>query len=153
LSTVLGRRVAAALIVAIVAIGSAHAQVAVIVNANNPIGDVTLDELERLYSGRQTAFANGLQVALGEYKPARRLFYGKVLQMTETAVSRHWISVVFSERNATPPRGFQSPDDARRFVVANLGAICFIDLVSVSDDVKVVTIDGRDPRDPKYALR
>ena len=124
-----------------------------IVNANNSIEDVTLDELERLYSGRQTAFANGLEVALCEHKPARRPFYQKVLNMTETAVSRHWISVVFSERNATPPRGFHSPDDARRFVVTSPGAICFIDLMSVSDEVKVVTIDGRGPRDPKYALR
>ncbi len=131
----------------------APAQIAVIVHKSNPVRDLTLADLQRLYLGRQTTFANGLAVVLGEYRPARHAFYRATLNMNETAVSRHWISVVFSERNATPPREFRTAEEVRRFVTTTPGAICFLDLASVSDDLKVVTVEGRRPQDPEYPLR
>ena len=148
-------RKAAAALVAVLALGCAslQAQIAVIVNRSNPTGDFTLADLERLYLGRVTTFAAGRSVALGEYSPARRAFYRAVLHTSETAVSRHWIGVVFSERNATPPREFRDAQAVLRFVASTPGAICFIDVAAVSDDVKIVTIGGLGPRDPGYPLR
>lgn len=135
------------------AVAPARAQIAVIVNKENPISDLALADLERLYLGRQTTFANGAAVALGEYGPARHAFYRTVLHMNETAVSRHWIGIVFSEQNATPPREFRNWEDVRRFVMTTQGAICFIDWASVNDNVKVLTIGGRGPQDARYFVR
>ena len=132
---------------------TAQAQIAVIVNKSNPISGLTLADLEKLYLGRTTTFPHGAAVALGEYRPARRSFYRTVLHLSETAVSRHWIGVVFSERAATPPKEFRDPEAAQRFVASTPGAICFILLAAVEDEVKVLTIGGIDPRDPAYPLR
>lgn len=130
----------------------ALAQIAVVVNRSNPVNDLTLADLEALYLGQRTSFANGAPAVLGEYRPARRSFYRTVLHLSESAVSRHWIGVVFSEGQASPPRAFRDAEAAHRFVLSTPGAICFIDLEVVADNVKVVTIGGLGPRDPAYAL-
>jgi ABC-type phosphate transport system substrate-binding protein len=131
----------------------ALAQIAVIVNRSNPVNDLTRADLEALYLGQRTSFANGAPAVLGEYRPARRSFYRSVLHLSESAVSRHWIGIVFSEGQATPPRSFRDGETAHRFVLSTPGAICFIDLEAVTDDVKVVTVGGLRPRDPAYPLR
>jgi hypothetical protein len=127
-------------------------QIVVVVSRSNSTNDLTLADLEALYLGRRTSFANGAPAVLGEYRPARRSFYRSVLDLSESAVSRHWIGVVFSEGSALPPKAFQDAEAARRFVLSTPGAICFIDLDSVRDDVKVLTIGGLGPRDHAYPL-
>jgi hypothetical protein len=148
-----------ATVIAVLALGSgldvtpALAQIAVIVSRTNPINDLTLADLEALYLGQRTSFSNGAPAVLGEYRPARRSFYRSVLHLSESAVSRHWIGIVFSEGQATPPRAFRDAEAANRFVLSTPGAICFIDLEAMTDDVKVVTVGGLGPRDPAYPLR
>lgn len=131
----------------------ALAQVAVIVSRSNPTNDLTLADLEALYLGRRTSFANGASAVLGEYRPARRSFYRSVLRLSEAAVSRHWIGVVFSEGHASPPRVFRDAEAVHRFVLSTPGAICFLDPEAVTDDVKVVTIGGLGPGNPAYPVR
>ncbi|HEX4627678.1 MAG TPA: hypothetical protein VH137_02725 [Gemmatimonadales bacterium] len=147
------RPLAALAVVLLVAVAPAAAQIVVVVNKANTTRNLSLGDLERLYLGNRTSFDNGEPVVLGEYHPARRAFYLTVLHWSERAVSRYWIGVVFSGRNAAPPVEFRDAESARRFVTTTPGAICFLDLAAVPGDVGVVTIDGRGPRDPAYPLR
>jgi len=131
----------------------ALAQIAVVVSKSNPVNDLSLEDLEDLYLGRRTTFASGELVVLGEYRPARRSFYQVVLRLSESAVNRHWIGIVFSEGQASPPRVFRDAEAAHRFVLSTRGAICFLDLAAVTDDMKVLTIGGNGPRDQAYSIR
>lgn len=133
--------------------GAVLAQIAVIVNKSNPADDIDLRRLARLYSGTLTTFGDTVHVALGEWVPARSRFYRRVLNLDETSVSRLWIGHVFSGGAGTPPKAFRDTEAALRFVRGQRGAVCFIEMDAVPDDVKVVTIGGLGPRAPNYPLR
>jgi hypothetical protein len=131
-----------------------HEHVVVIVNKANPLTNLSLAELASLYRGKTTTFDDRSRVVLCEHVAARPRFYKSVMEMTESAVSRHWIGVVFSERRAKPPKDFQRADSAQRFTATTRNAICFVELAAIADaGVKVITIGGMPPDDPKYPIR
>lgn len=129
-------------------------RIAVIVNKTNPVNNLSMQQLASLYLGRATAFDNGTRVALCEQRSARPRFYKSVLRLSESAVSRHWIGVVFSERNAKPPKDFEYADSAQHFAATTRGAICVMELPAVTDPgVKVLTVEGMAPNHPSYPIR
>jgi hypothetical protein len=132
---------------------AAYPQVAVIVNRANPVTNLSVDQLQRLYLGASTTFPNGGSVVPIEYPPARRAFYQSLLHMSELAVTRHWIGVMFRGENPSPLRAIDSAEALRRTVAETPGALAFIAVAAVDSTVKVVTVDGRHPRDPGYPLR
>ena len=132
---------------------AAYPQVAVIVNRANPVTNLSRDKLQRLYLGASTTFPDGGSVVLFESPPARRAFYQSLLHMSELAMTRHWIGVMFRGENANPLRAIDGADALRRAVAETPGALAFISVAAVDSTVKVVTVDGRHPRDPGYPLR
>jgi ABC-type phosphate transport system substrate-binding protein len=129
------------------------AQIVVVVNPSNPVKNVTLEELRRLYLGRTTTFSRNLPVSLMEQAVVSDAFYEAALGMNEARVRRHWIGIVFSGETAKPPRSFAAADDLKRAVAENPGAIAFIDLAETDPGMKVLTINGRHPDDDRYPLR
>ena len=131
----------------------AAAQIAVIVNPRNPITDLSLEELRRLYLGRTTAFRQNQPVTLLEQAEMRGPFYRVALGMNESRVRRHWIGIVFSGETATPPKTIAPVGELKRAVARNTGAIAFVELVAADPTVKVLTINGFHPGDAGYPLR
>ena len=131
----------------------APAQIAVIVNSRNPIRDLSLEELRRLYLGRTTSFRQNLPVILLEQAVMSGAFYQAALGMNEARVRRHWIGIVFSGETAKPPRTIAAAEELKRVVAENPGAIAFIDLAETDPDMRVLTINGRHPDDARYPLR
>jgi ABC-type phosphate transport system substrate-binding protein len=132
---------------------AAYPQVAVIVNRANPVTNLSSDQLQRLYLGASTTFPDGGSVVLYEYPPVRRVFYQSLLHMSELAVTRQWIGVMFRGENANPLRAIDGADALRRAVAETPGALAFITVAAVDSTVKLVTVDGRHPRDAGYPLR
>jgi phosphate transport system substrate-binding protein len=130
-----------------------RAQIVVIVNPRNPVKDLSLEELRRLYLGRTTTFRQDLQVSLMEQAVVSDAFYQAALGMNEARVRRHWIGIVFSGETAKPPRSFAAAEELKKAVAENPGAIAFIDLAETDPDMKVVTSNGRQPDDERYPLR
>jgi len=131
----------------------ARAQFAVIVNPRNPIKDLSLEELRRLYLGRTTTFSQNQPVILLEQAAISDGFYQAALGMNEARLRRHWIGIVFSGETAKPPKSIAVADDLKRAVAENRGAIAFIDLAETEPGMKVLTINGRRPDDARYPLR
>jgi ABC-type phosphate transport system substrate-binding protein len=127
--------------------------IAVIVHPDNPVSNLTIDELRRLFSGNTIMFGNRQRVALAETESERARFYRIALSMNEDRVKRQWISLVFAGEAATPPETFANVEDVKRFVAARPGAIAFIPARALDGSVKAVTIDGRRPGDASYVLR
>jgi ABC-type phosphate transport system substrate-binding protein len=131
----------------------ARAQIVVVVNPRNPVRNLSLEELRRLYLGRTTSFRQNQPVMLLEQADARRAFYRSALGMNEARVKRHWIGIVFSGETATPPRTIAGVDELKRAVAQNAGAIGFLDVAATDPSVKVLTINGLHPGDAAYPLR
>lgn len=129
------------------------AQIAIIVNKNNPINNLTLDELKNIYLGKITSFSNHERIVLTEYAPLKKKFYKIVLDKSIGNVKKYWISFVLSGKSANPPIEFKDMDEIKTFVLKNPGAICFIDLSDINKGMKVLTIDGKRPGDAKYPLK
>ena len=131
----------------------ARAQIVVVVNPRNPVRDLSLEELRRLYLGRTTTFRQNQPVMLLEQADTRRAFYRAALGMNEARVKRHWIGIVFSGETAIPPRTIAGVEELKRTVAQNAGAIGFLDLAAADQSVKVLTINGLHPGDAAYPLR
>jgi phosphate transport system substrate-binding protein len=127
--------------------------IAVIVNRNNPVNNLTLEELRKIYLGKITEFPNGERVILGEFSSGKKKFYEVLLGMSPHKVKKHWISVVFSGGNASPPVELKNLKEVKEFVSKYPGAICFINVKKVDKDLKVLRIDGKKPGDRDYPLR
>jgi ABC-type phosphate transport system substrate-binding protein len=131
----------------------ARAQIVVVVNPRNPVRDLSLEELRRLYLGRTTTFRQNQPVILLEQAEVRRAFYQAALGMNEARIKRHWIGIVFSGETATPPKTIAAADELKRAVAQNTGAIGFLEQTAADPSVKVLTINGLHPGDARYPLR
>ncbi|NQV17265.1 MAG: hypothetical protein HQ534_01800 [Armatimonadetes bacterium] len=128
-------------------------QIAVVVAKNNPVNNLTLEELRRIYLGKVTTFSNGEKIILLQYEPLMKEFYRIVLNKTPMKVRKHWIGVVFSGGSATPPREFTTIHQLSEILDKYSGVIGFIDWEDVGDNEKVITIDGIRPQEANYPLQ
>jgi ABC-type phosphate transport system substrate-binding protein len=137
----------------ILGINHSSAEIAVVVNPANPINNLPLDQLRKIYLGKVTTFPSGDKIVLGESKAVKKEFYKKLLGWNMTKVKKHWISVVFSGEETTPPKELKGKKDILEFLRRHPGAICIVDYRQVTKDMKVVAIDGRYPWSEDYPLR
>jgi hypothetical protein len=126
--------------------------VAIIVSPDNPLTNITHDQLRQLYLGRSTEFPNRDRVVLLELAPLRGIFYRSVLGMSEDQVKRYWISVIFAGGAAEPPKEFGTADAIKRYVARHVGAVAFIAAPDVDSTVKALTVDGHPAADPDYPI-
>jgi len=128
-----------------------QAQVAVITHPNSPVLNLSLEELSKIFLGQVAVTAAG-PVTLAEHSAVRARFYSAVIGLAEAQVDRHWIGMVFRGGGVSPPRKIADAGAVRDFVVANPGAIAFVDVSAIDGKVRVVTIDGRTPAHPDYPI-
>ena len=124
-----------------------------IVNRANPVQNLPLSDLQRLYLGQSVTCPNRVRVALVTNPAAEASFFLTALGLTGDRFRRHWMELVFQGQDVTPPKSIATGPEVNRFVAEHPGALAFIDLAAVEPTVKIVTIDGRAPADPAYRLR
>ena len=130
----------------------ASGQIVMIVHSDYSQDDISVETVRRLYTGTITRLPDGTRVILTEYAPVRAMFYRAVSNMTIDEVRRRWLRIVFSGAGGRPPTEFVDVEDLKRFVANTRGALGFMPWSEVDDRVKVLTVDGRAPGDPGYAL-
>lgn len=74
-------------------------------------------------------------------------------RMSEAQFRQHWIAKMFRAEVPRGPKIVFSTDMALELVVAIPGSISFMRADSVSDDVKLVRVDGKLPSEPGYPLQ
>ncbi len=127
--------------------------IAIVVNNENPLAGLTLEELKRIYLGKQTLFSNDIPVLLGISRDLSSTFYKSALGMPAHAVKRHWIKVVFAGSRATPPEPLEGADNIKSFVESNRGAIAFLAFDEVDQRVRVITVGEKSPDQHEYPIR
>lgn len=119
---------------------AAVADVVIIVNASNPVAQLSKDEAKRIYLGKDTVFANGEKIRpvdLAEGDEVRNKFYASVVEKSDAQVRAYWAQLIFTGKG-TPPEILNSSADVKRWVAENKGGIGYVDSSMVDATVKVV---------------
>jgi ABC-type phosphate transport system substrate-binding protein len=155
------RRALLALVVALCASAPrvARAQdaqpLAIVVNKSNPLNEVSLADLRRIYRGQRLRWSNGRRVTLVMRDPGTpergallHLLYG----VDEEEYRRVFLQAIFTGEAGDAPKMLASPTGVLRFVFNVPGAIGYVRASEADSSVKVLRVDGRLPGDQGYRL-
>jgi ABC-type phosphate transport system substrate-binding protein len=155
--------VALAGMLAVMAPATARAQekasgvaVAIVVNQETPVDNLTFSQLRRIFLGEQQFWGDNSRITLLVRAPAsaeREFVLDRIYRMTEGQYRQYWIAKLFRAEVASGPKIVYSSDMAVELVAAIRGAIAFIPASSVAPGAKVLRIDGKLPGESGYPLK
>jgi hypothetical protein len=140
---------------AAVATTQSAGDIAVVVNRDVPIDNLTLGELRRILLGDREFWPSSTRVTLLIRAPVARerdVVLKTVCEMTEAQFRQHWIGKVFRAETPSAPKIVYSAEMAVDVASRSLGAITFLEVSQVGKGLKVVRIDGRLPGEKGYLL-
>ena len=129
--------------------------IAVVVNSEVPVDNLSLADLRRLLLGDREFWASGVRVTLLIRAPIARerdAAVKDVCQMTEAQFRQHWIGKVFRAETPSGPKITYSREMALDQVGRTPGATTLAEMPVSVKGVKVVKIDGKSPGQAGYAL-
>jgi ABC-type phosphate transport system substrate-binding protein len=135
---------------------SGGGDIAVVVNADVPVDNLSLADLRRILLGDREFWPSGARVALLIRAPIARerdAAVKDVCQMSEAQFRQHWIAKVFRADAAKGPRIVYSNEMAIDQASRTPGAIAFVPAPVATRGVKVLKIDGKSPGQSGYSLR
>jgi len=135
---------------------SRGADVAVVVNSDTPVADLSLSEVRKVLLGERQYWNSKLPVVLLIRAPAARerdVVLRVIYQMSEAQFKQYWVAKIFRAEAASPPRIVYSNDMQYELLTALPGAIAFVDSRNIRPGVKVLRVDGRLPGEKDYPLR
>jgi len=138
---------------------AAHAQdsepLAIVVNRSNPLNEISLGDLRRVFRGQRSRWSNGRRVTLVMRDPGaveRQAILKSVYGVPEAEYGRSYMQAVFSGETVDAPKTLASPNGVLRFVYNVPGAIGYVRARDADTSVKMLRIDGRLPGEPGYRL-
>jgi len=130
--------------------------VAVVVNSDTPVSDLSLSEVRKVLLGERQYWNSKLPVTLLIRAPVARerdVVLKVIYQMSEAQFKQYWVAKIFRAEASSPPKIVYSNDMQYELVTAIPGAIAFVDARAVRPGVKVLRVDGHLPGDKAYPLR
>jgi ABC-type phosphate transport system substrate-binding protein len=129
---------------------------AIVVNANDPVNNLSFTELRRIFLGEQQFWPDHSKVTLLVRAPTayeRSMVLDRIYRMDEDRFRQYWIGKMFRAEVAAGPKIVYSSEMALSLVSAIRGSITFVPLSAVTQEVKVLRIDGKLPSEPGYPLQ
>ena len=130
--------------------------IAVIVNPDVPVDNLTLAELRRILLGDREFWTSAARVTLFIRAPIARerdAMVKDVCQMTEAQFRQHWIGKVFRAETPSAPKIAYSAESTIEQVARTPGGIGLVLAPVTAKNVKVLRIEGRVPGQSGYRLR
>jgi ABC-type phosphate transport system substrate-binding protein len=131
----------------------------VIVNAANPVNNVSLSELKKLWLSDKSHWDTGKAVApvmLAAGAPERTAFLKIVCGMNDADFSKYFLQAAFSGKSVTPPREVGSAQSVKSLVAGSPGAIGFVrasEFSAADSGIKALKVDGLAASDAGYKLK
>lgn len=122
----------------LVLMGSAQAGIVIIGHPANS-NTISVEELQRLYTGKTSSFANGDSVVplnLSDANPLRAGFDENALGRSSSQIKAYWSKLVFTGKG-TPPKEVDSEAEMIKLVSSNPNILGY---VSSSADVSGVKV-------------
>jgi phosphate transport system substrate-binding protein len=128
---------------------------AIVVHPSNPVENLTMAELRRVFLGEEGHWPDGQRITLvmmevGE--PERKAVLQQICRMNESDYRKSILHRLYTGELLVSPKTLSNPTHVRGFVFNVPGAIGYLRAVDVNESVKVVRIDGHLPTDDGYPL-
>lgn len=136
--------------------GSGPAPLAIVVHKDTQVEDLSLADLRSIFLADQQFWPDRTRIILLVRAPQsdeRDFVLNRIYQMSEAQFRQYWIAKMFRAEIPRGPKIVFSTDMTLDLVVAIPGSISFMRADEVSDEVKVIRIDGALPSDPNYPLQ
>jgi ABC-type phosphate transport system substrate-binding protein len=129
---------------------------AIVVNQNNPINNLTLWQLREIFLGEKRWWSNHRRITLAamprgtaERRTMRRVIY----KMNDRDLEKYFFFGLYRGELVTSPTTLETPRDVAAFVARRPGAVGYLRASDVNNSVKVVRVNGLLPGDDGYPLR
>ena len=129
---------------------------AIIVNRENPVEDLSMSELRTVFLGERSHWPNGRRITLVMMEPGqaeRDTVVRDVCRMSESDLRRRYLQGLLTGEVLVSPKTLASPGGVRKFVFNVPGAIGYLRPEDVDESIKVLRIEGHLPGDAEYALK
>jgi len=134
----------------------ASSSIAIVVHKDTEVDNLNLDELRSIFLADKQFWKNRKRIILLVRAPQsdeRDFVLNRIYQMSEAQFRQYWISKMFRSEVPRGPKIVFSTDMTLELVTAIPGSISFMRAIDVSDDVKLVRIDGKLPSEDGYPLQ
>lgn len=134
----------------------AESGLAIVVHKDTEVENLTLSELRNIFRANQQFWPNRSRIVLlvrAAQSDERDYVLANIYEMDEEAFRRYWIAKMFRAEVPRGPKVVFSTGMTLDLVVAIPNSISFIRADNVTDDVKVVRIEGKLPGEDGYPLK
>ena len=129
---------------------------AIVVNRENPIENLSMAELRTVFLGERSHWPNGRRITLVMMEPGqpeRETMLRDVCRMSEPDLRRRYLQGLLTGEVLVSPKTLANPMGVRKFVFNVPGAIGYLRPEDVDDSVKVIRVDGHLPGEAEYPLK
>jgi len=129
---------------------------AIVVHKDTQVDNLTMEDLRSIFLADRLFWADRQRIILLVRAPQsdeRDFVLNRIYQMSEAQFRQYWIAKMFRAEVPRGPKIVFSTDMTLDLVIAIPGSISFIRADQVSDEVKVIRIEGALPSEPGYPLK
>lgn len=128
---------------------------AIIVNRENPIENMSMAELRTIFLGERNHWPNGRRITLVmmETGQERDAVVRDICRMSESDLRRRFLQGLLTGEVLVSPKTLATPVGVRKFVFNVPGAVGYLRPEDLDDSVKVIRVDGHLPSDADYPLK
>ena len=133
-----------------------NSPIAIVVHKDLPIDNLSLEELRSIFLADRQFWGNRNRITLLVRAPRsdeRTFVLERIYQMSEAQFRQYWIAKMFRAEVPRGPKIVLSTGMTLDLVVAIPGSISFTRADAVTNDVKVIRVDGLLPSDEGYPLK
>lgn len=133
-----------------------NGSIAIVVHKDTGVDNLSLADLRSIFLAEQQFWEDRTRIILLVRAPQsdeRDFVLNSIYQMTEAQFRQYWIAKMFRAEVPRGPKIVFSTDMALDLVIAIPGSITFVRADKVTDDVKLVRVDGKLPSDAGYPLK
>ncbi len=130
--------------------------IAIVVHRDAEVENLSLSELRSIFLAERQFWKDRRRIILLVRAPdsdERDFVLNKIYQMSEAQFRQYWIAKMFRAEVPRGPKIVFSTDMTLELVIAIPGSISFMRAEEVTDDVKLVRVDGKFPREDGYPLQ
>jgi ABC-type phosphate transport system substrate-binding protein len=132
--------------------------IVVIVNSANPVENLSLGDLKKLFLGDKGRWDTGKAVApvmVAPGAPERTAFLKIVCGMSDADMAKYFMQAAFTGKSVTPPKDVSSAAAVKSVLAGSPGAIGYVKAsdFAAGGSIKAVKIDGAEASDAGYKIK
>jgi hypothetical protein len=130
--------------------------VAIVVHSDTQISNLTMSQLRKIFLAEQQFWPDNTRITLLVKAPGaieRELVLDRIYLMNEAEFRKYWIAKMFRAEVPSGPKLVFSSNMALELVTAIKSSITFINADEITNDIRVLSIDGYMPNEQGYPLR